>query len=245
MTKPIADISQRQAAKVAGFGLIISFLPAIFVYMFVFPSLIVPGDAATTANNIMASAGLFRASIICWLFVLIGDVVRAWALYVFFKPVNRSISLLAGWFMLTHVAIFGVAQLNLVFASELLSGAGYLTVFEPDHLYSLMMLFLNGWNYGFNIGLFFFSFHLFVLGYLVFKSGYIPRILGVLLIVTSFSYLIDSLGIILLPNYPEIISQVLALPMFIGELALIVWLWFKGGKIPSKDEDIKGTKREM
>ena len=245
MTKRIADISQRQAAKVAGFGLLISFIPAIFVYMFVFPSLIVPGDAATTANNIMASAGLFRASIVFWLFVLIGDVVRAWALYVFFKPVNRSISLLAGWFMLIHVAIFGIAQLNLVFASELLSGAGYLTVFEPNQLHSLMMLFLNGWNYGFNIGLFFFSFHLFVLGYLVFKSGYIPRILGVLLIVASFSYLIDSLGIILLPNYPEIISQVLALPMFIGELALIVWLWFKGGKIPSKDEDIKGTKREM
>ena len=230
MTNHIADISQRQAAIIAGFGLLITIIGVIFASIFV-DNLIVPGDAAETANNIMANEGLFRTGIVSWLFVLIGDVVRAWALYVFFKPVNRSISLLAGWFMLIHVAIFGIAQLNLVFASELLSGAGYLTVFEPNQLHSLMMLFLNGWNYGFNIGLFFFSFHLFVLGYLVFKSGYIPRILGVLLIVAFFGYLIDSAGQIL-PNYPEIISQVVTVPNTIAELALIVWLVFKGGKIP-------------
>jgi len=230
MTNHIADISQRQAAIIAGFGLLITIIGVIFASIFV-DNLIIPGDAAETANNIMANEGLFRTGIVSWLFVLIGDVVRAWALYVFFKQVNKSLSLLAGWFMLIHAAIFGITQLNLVFASELLGGAGYFTVFEPNQLHALVLLFINGYNYGFQIGLFFFSFHLFVLGYLVFKSGYIPRILGVLLIVAFFGYLIDSAGQIL-PNYPEIISQVVTVPNTIAELALIVWLVFKGGKIP-------------
>ncbi len=230
MTNHIADISQRQAAIIAGFGLLITIIGVIFASIFV-DNLIVPGDAAETANNIMANEGLFRTGIVSWLFVLIGDVVRAWALYVFFKQVNKSLSLLAGWFMLIHAAIFGITLLNLVFVSVLLSGASYLSVFEPNQLHSLMLLFLNGHTYGFQIGLFFFSFHLFFLGYLVFKSGYIPRILGVLLIVAFFGYLIDSAGQIL-PNYPEIISQVVTVPNTIAELALIVWLVFKGGKIP-------------
>ncbi|MHC4192743.1 MAG: DUF4386 domain-containing protein [Planctomycetota bacterium] len=232
MTNRIADISQRKAAIIAGIGLLTSFIPAIFANYFVLSRLIVPGDATTTANNILANEGLFRAGIVSWFIVLTGDVVRAWAFYVFFKQVNKSLALLAGWFMLIHVAIFGITQLNLVFASGLLSGAGYLTVFEPNQLHSLALLFLNGHNYGFQIGLFFFSIHLFFLGYLVFKSGYIPRILGVLLIIASFSYLIDSVGQFLLPNYPEIITMVLAAPMFIGETAFVVWLVFKGGKIP-------------
>jgi len=231
MTNRIADTSQRQAAKVAGLGLLITLIGVIFTSV-VSNRLIVPGDAATTAKNIMASEGLFRAGIVGWLIVLMGDTIRAWALYVFFKPVHKSLSLLAGWFMLIHVAIFGITQLNLVSASLLLNSADYLIVFEPNQVYSLVSLLLDGHNYGFQIGLFFFSFHVFLLGYLVFKSGYIPRILGVLLIVAALGYLIGSSGEILLPNYPEIITKIFVLPMTIAELALIVWLFFKGGKTP-------------
>ena len=169
MTNRIADISQRKAAIVAGFAYLIMFIPAIFANFFVFPSLIVPGDAATTANNIIASEGLFRAGIVSWLIVLTCDVVAAWALYVFFKQANKSLSLLAAWFRLMHAAIFGITQLILFFVLLLLSGADYLTVFGTDQLHTLVLLFLNGHNYGFLIGLFFFSFHLFVLSYFVFK----------------------------------------------------------------------------
>ena len=232
MTNRIADISLSKAARVAGFGLLIMLIPAIFANYFVFSSLIVPGDVATTANNIIASEGLFRAGIISWLIVVTLDVVVAWGLYVFLKPVNKSLSLLAAWFRLMHAAIFGITQLILFFVLLLLSGADYLTVFGTDQLHTLVLLFLNGHNYGFLIGLFFFSFHLFVLSYFVFKSGYIPRILGVLLIIASFGYLIVSSGPILLPNYPEIITLVLTLPNFIGETALFLWLLLKGGKIP-------------
>jgi len=232
MKNPIADISPRKAAKIAGFALLIMLIPAIFANFFVFPSLIVPGDAATTANNIMANEGLFRAGIGSWLIVITLDVVTAWALYVLLKQANKSLSLLAAWFRLMHAAIFGITLLNLVFVSVLLSGADYLTVFETGQLHALVSLFLNGYNYGFNIGIFFFSFHLGILGYLVYKSGYIPRILGVLLIVSSFGYLIINAGEILLPNYPEIITLVISVPAFIGEFSLMLWLLFKGAKIP-------------
>ena len=238
MTNRIADISLRKAARVAGFGLLIMLIPAIFANFFVFPSLIVPGDAATTANNIMANEGLFRAGIGSWLIVITLDVVIAWALYVLLKQANKSLSLLAAWFRLMHAAIFGITLLNLVFVSVLLSGADYLTVFETSQLHALVSLFLNGYNYGFNIGLFFFSFHLGILGYLVYKSGYIPRILGVLLIVASLGYLIESAGTILWPNYPDVLTTVLTVPGFIGEVALAFWLLFKGGKIPEmKNQD--------
>ena len=192
MTARFADISLRKAAIVAGFGLLIMFIPAIFAHFYVLPSLIVPGDAATTANNIMANELLFHMSICSWLIVIILDLVVAWALYVLLKPVNKSLSLLAAWFRLMHVAIFGSAFVNLFSVLQLLSGADYLTVFETDQLHAQVMLFLNAFDYGLLIGLVFFGFHLFVLGYLVFKSGYIPRILGVLLIIASFGYLIHE-----------------------------------------------------
>ena len=235
MTKRIVNISLRKAAIVAGFGLLTMTIFAIYAYFFVRPSLIVPGDVTTTANNIMANELLFRSSIVSWLIVLMCDVVVAWALYVLLKPVNKSLSLLAAWFRLVYTTIHGIALLNLIFVLQLLSGADYLTVFETDQLHALVLLFLNGYNYGSLIGLVFFGFHLFVLGYLVFKSDYIPRIIGVLLIIASFGYLIENFGNVLLPNYANyeaIIQMVFIVPMFIGELSLCFWLLLKGAKIP-------------
>ncbi len=142
--------------------------------------------------------------------------------------------MLSAWFMLVHDAIFGAALINLVFGSVLLSGAGHLTVFEPNQLHALRLLFLDGFNYGFQIGLIFFSFHLGILGYLVYKSGYIPRILSVLLIAASLGYLIDNVGNTFFPNYPEIIGLVVIAPNLIGELAIMVWLVIKGGKRPTE-----------
>jgi len=239
----IADISQRKAAIVAGFGFLISVIFTVFAGLFI-DDLFVKGDAAATAKNILVSEVRFRAGIVCWLFVIIGDVVRAWALYVFFKSVNKSLSLLAAWFTLIHVAILGAAMINLVLCSLLLSGAESLAAFETDQLYALVLLFFNGYNYGFLIGLFFFSLHLGTLGYLVYISGYIPKILSVLLIIASVGYMVNSVGKIIYSNYPEIIWTVLAGPLFIGELALILWLAIKGGKEPPQDAD-KESEEEM
>jgi hypothetical protein len=227
MNNLIADISLRKAAKIAGFARIISMIPAIFANFFVLPRLIVPGEAATTANNIIANELLFRMSICSWTIVFILDLVMAWALYVLLKPVNRSLSLLAAWLSLIHVAIAGCALFNHFSVLHLLSGADYLTVFEAGQLHAQVMSFLNGFDYGFLIGMVFFSLHLLVLGYLILKSGYIPKILGVLLIIASLGYLIDSFGMFLSPNFPQI-----GLFTFIGELIFAIWLLWKGAKIP-------------
>ena len=169
------------------------------------------------------------------LIMVIFDAVLTWAFYVLLKPTNNSLSLLAAWFRLVNATIFGIALYNLFSVLQLLSGADYLTVFETGQLQAQVMLFLNAFNDTWLIGLVFFGFHLFVLGYLIFKSGYIPRILGVLLIVASLAYLIDSFANFLLPNYTNyatIFLLVVVVPSVIAELSFTFWLLLKGGKIP-------------
>ena len=228
MPNRITDISLRQAAIVAGVGLLIMTMLAPFAEFYVRQSLVVRGDATTTANNIAANESLFRIAICGYLIVAVLDVVVAWSLYVLLKPVNESLSLLTAWFRVVYAAIFAIALHNLFSVLLLVSGTDYLTVFETDQLHAQVMLFLNGFSYGWDIGVIFFGLHLFVLGYLVFKSGYIPRILGVLLIITSLGYLVDTFGKFLSPNY----SVAVATFTFIGEVLFMLWLLLKGAKIP-------------
>jgi hypothetical protein len=235
MTHHFADMSLRKAALVAGFGLLIMTIFSIFAYMFVFPSLIVPGDAAATVNNIMADELLFRIGICSFIVVIILDVLVAWALYVLLKPVHKGLSLLAAWSRLVYSIIFGIALVNYFIVLILLSGAEYLTVFETGQLNAQVMLFLNAFSYAWDIGYVFFGFHLLLLGYLVFKSShilfksvYIPKILGVFLIIASFGYLIDRFGKFLSPTYDANIAMLTGW----GELLLMVWLLWKGWKVP-------------
>lgn len=234
MTNRIADISQRETAKIAGFGYLIIIIAGIFAEFFVRSRLIVPGEAATTANNIIAFEGLFRLGIAGDLIMLSCDVMVALALYVLLKPVNKSLALLAAFFRLTQTAILGINLLNLLLVVLLLSGADFVTVMSTEQLYAQVLLFLKAHNYGYLIGLVFFGFHCFVLGYLILKSSYIPRILGVLLIAASSGYLIDSFANILLSNYVDyemIFLLVVAVPAIIAELSLCLWLLFKGAKV--------------
>ena len=234
-TSKFADTSQRTAAIAIGIGLLASILGVVFVELTT-NSLIVADDAEATVRNIMASEALFRAGILGWVIAILGDMVRAWGLYVFFKRVNKSLALLSVWFMLVHDAIFAASLVNLYFGSVLMSSADLLTVFAPDQLQTLGMLVLNGFDYGFHMGLFFFSFHLGIVGYLAYKSGYVPKILGVLMMAAFLSYLIDSFAFLFLPIYPEIVNQVLMAPEIIGEMAIAVWLAFKGGKGATDEE---------
>lgn len=228
------DISLRKAAIVSGLGLLLMMLPAIFMNFFVLEGFIVPGDAAATANNFMANEMQFRIGIVSFILVIILDVLVAWGLYVFLKPVNKSLSLLSAWFRLAYAIIFAIALLNLFNVLRLISGVDYLTVFETDQLYAQVMLSLNAFNDGWAIGyVCFFGLHLIVLGYLVYKSSYVPRIIGILLIIGGFGYLLDSFALLLLPNYEDYkaIISLLILPTALGELILALWLLIKGVKV--------------
>jgi len=224
-TSRSTDIPLGIAAIVAGLGLLIMALLAPIVEFGVFQNLIAPGDAKTTAQNIVASAGSFRMGIFFLLVVAFLDVVVAWALYILLKPVNKSLSLLAAWFRVVYAAIFAIALNNLFSVLQLLTGVDFL-VLAANQLDAQVMLFLSAFRYGWDIGLVFFGLHLIVLGYLVFRSGYIPRWLGVLLIVAGLGYSTDSFGKFLLPNY----NVTIAMFTFVGEVLLIFWLLWKGVK---------------
>lgn len=219
------DLSRRTAALIAGIGFLVSFAGAIYSAGFA-NSLIVPGDATLTAQNLNSALGQFRAGIVSWLFVIIGDLVRAWAVYVFFKEVNKSVALLSAWFMLLHDAVFGNALVNLIMIANIGSNPAVLG-FEQS--YSLIFMLFEGFNAGFNLGLFFFSFHLGLIGYLVLKTDFIPKIYSYLLFVAFIGYFLNSTGS-LFPAYPELMEVIFIAPCLIGEMAIMMWLMIKGGK---------------
>jgi hypothetical protein len=198
---------------------------AIFGMLYV-PTLVVTGDAAATARNIIASEGLFRIGIVSNAIVVLIEIVLVVMLYVLLKPVSKTFSLVAAFARLAMTTIQGINLLNQAMVLQLLSGAEYLNVFEPGQLHALALFFLNAHESVVLIWGLFFALHLFVLGVLVFKSGYIPRILGGLLVVASLCYLVQDFGTILWPAYKETFAAIGFLS--IVELAFPVWLLIKG-----------------
>ena len=216
--------SIKKTARVAGILYLMMIPLGIFGIMYVPSTLIVPGDAATTANNIMASESLFRLSIVSALILQIVQIFLVLALYKLLKPVNKKHAVLMVIFALAAVPIAMLNELNHFAALLLLSGADYLAVFTADQLQALVPLFLDLHGHGIFIAQVFWGLWLFPMGYLVFKSGYIPKILGILLMIGCFGYLIDSFGALLFPNYEVNI----AIFTFWGELLLPLWLLIKG-----------------
>ncbi len=151
-------------------------------------------------------------------------MVVAWALYVLLRPVNRSIALLSAWFRVVYAAVFAAALSNLFVAVRLLTDADSLEAFGTGRLNAQVMMSVNAFNDGWDAALAIFGLHLLVLGYLVYKSGYIPRALGILVMIASLGYLIDSFGGFLSTGY----NANVALFTFVGEVLLMGWLLWKG-----------------
>jgi hypothetical protein len=144
------------------------------------------------------------------------------------RPVRRDLSLLAALFGMLQTAILGANKLNLVTVLLLLGGSNYLKAFDPNQLQALASLSLALHEYGFGIGLIFFGVSCVVTGYLMFRSGYFPRTLGVLQGIAGVSYLINSFALILYPSLAAKMFPAIVLPAFLGELATCVWLIVKG-----------------
>lgn len=227
LTDRISEASPLVYARIAGVLYLIITVAAIVAHYYVPSNLIVPGDAATTANNIMASESLFRLGIGSEFVVLLSEIVLSVILYVLFRPVSRTLSLVAAVSRLAMTTIHGINLLNYFFVLLLLSGAEYLAVFNTDQLYALVSLFLDAHGYGFTIGIGFLTLHVFVLSYLIYTSGYFPRILGILFLLAGVGYLVDSFSLMLLPGY-ETTPAFLALPIAVAEIAFPLWLLIKG-----------------
>jgi hypothetical protein len=222
VTNRTVDTSQRNAAITAGVGLLIMTVAAIFA-TFVHDSVLVSGDAASTANNILANELQFRLSILSFLFVIVLDVIVAWGLYVFFRPVNRHLSLLAAWFRVVYAVVFLVTILDLGNALRLLHSTETLVVLDTSQLQAQALLALNTFDDGWSFALSVFGLHLIVLGYLVFKAGSMPKIVGAFLVIAGLGYMFDSITGFLFPNFGVTIGQF----TFIGELLLALWLVMK------------------
>jgi hypothetical protein len=223
----IHDVSPGNAAVIAGIGLLIMAILAPIANFSILDGLMVPDDPTGTFSNIASSDGLLRLGIFIFLIVAVLDILVAWALYVFLKPVNRSLSLLTAWFRIVYAAMLAIALFDLIKVLQLLNGADYLSVFTPDQLEAQVMLFLESFKHGWEFGLIIFGFHLLLLGYLVFKAGYMRKILGILILLAGLGYLTDGFGRLLSSHYNISISMF----TFIGEVVLIFWLLIKGRKI--------------
>jgi hypothetical protein len=244
MGNRIERISQLKLARIAGLLYLIIIVSGIFAEFFVRQSLKVPGDAAATASNIMASEMLFRAGIAGDLIMIVADIALALVFYLLFRPVSNALALLAAFFRLAQAIILGINLLNLFFALQLFEGTGYLSLIGADQLQALGMVFLDAHGIGYTIGLTFFAINLLILAYLVFKSGYFPRILGVLLVVAAVGYLIDSFAKVLLSNYAAyqpLFDLAVFVPAFIAELAFCLWLIIKGVNIPQLENNPLNT----
>ncbi len=228
MKNKVAKTSPFVYARIAGVLYLIITVAAIVAHFYVPGELIVAGDAAATAENIIASQSLFRiGGIGSELVILLSEIVLSVVLYVLLKPVSKTLSLLAAVSRLAMTIIHGLNLLNYYFVLQLLTGADYLSVFGTEQVNALVTLFLDAHSYGFTIGIAFLVLHVFVLGYLIFKSGYFPKILGILFLIAGLGYLIDTTALLLSTSYqttPGLIAFVIA----IAEISFPIWLLVKG-----------------
>ncbi len=217
-------------------GLLYLALAALSAWSLVYvPSMIiVPGDAAATANNIVASESLFRLGVVSNLAVFTVNVFVAVLLYKLLKPVNRGIASLMVILILIGLAIGMLNELN-QFAALLILGTDHLSAFTAAQSQVLASLFLDLYQHGFNIAHIFWGLWLFPMGYLIIRSGFLPKVIGILLIVAGMGYLIDFTLFFLFPDITMTVSNF----TFVGEVVLIFWLLIKGVNVEQWDKRVR------
>jgi len=200
---------------------------------------VVAGDALTTAHRIIGSEFLFRCGIAGDLIMHITDVPMTMIFYVLLKPVSKDLSLLSALFGMLQTAILCANKMNLITVLFLLGGASYLKAFDPNQVQALASLSLGLHESGFGIGLIFFGMSCLVGGYLLFQSGYFPKILGLLQAMSGVCYLINSFGQLLFPALADRVFRIIVMPAFLGEFGTCLWLIVKGVNVLKWDERVR------
>src|SRR5574342_128461 len=214
--------SINKTARMAGFHYFTYFVTSVIANMF---GRFIFVDAPVTVNHIMAHESQFRIGFVISLLSVVFFLLAAWALYVLLKSVNKDLALLFLLLNLGGVAVYSMNLLNQFAAVLLLGGADYLKVFQADQLQSLAMFFLNLHDNGYWIAQIFFGAWLFPLGYLVYKSGFLPRVLGIVMMIHFVGWTMTSLQFFLFPGFTAITYVTYPLG-FISEFGLTLWLLF-------------------
>jgi len=224
----------RTAALVSGLALLGSVIAAPFAEIYVLPKLVVPYQAAETARNIVAHEGLFTAGIFAYFFTFVLDLVLSWSLYHLLRPVSKPLAQLTAGFRLVYTIVALVALNQLVTALRLLTTPEYLNLFRADQVQGLAMVALRAFKNHWYFGLILFGIHLVLLGYMVLKSDYIPRLLGFALMLTGTGYLLTSLRPYVAPD----VKIDFAMYTFFGELLFMGWLLVRGGRIKAAEQPL-------
>ena len=218
------DTTVKTYSRAAGIFLILTIFAGWFGEMYV-PSFIMTGDAATTATQLKLHESLFRLGFIAYLIEALSDVVLAWLFFVLLRPVHRDLALLSAFFGLVSMSIFAVAQMFYFSAPMFLRGSKYLAAFSPDQLQALANLFLS--LYASLSGLFtlFYGTAWIIRGCLTFRSGYLPRFLGALMVFAGLGFVAKNITQVLTPAYS---SDALLAPMFLNAVATAIWMLARG-----------------
>ena len=219
-------ISLRQSALIAGIGLLIMVLTVPFAEFQIFPSLIDYNNPAITAKNLLSKKPYFTLGIFLNFITIICDIIVAWALYLFLKPVDEKLSLLVAWFRLIYAGMYLIALLNLIKVLGLLNAGNYFKATSQAQIFDQILFYLKSFGHEMGFAHIFFGIYLGLLGYLVLKANFIPKVLGWLLMIGGLGYFITSAGNFLFPA----VNTDLLMITFFGELIFMVWLLLKGGR---------------
>lgn len=224
MNSRLTEVSPALTARIAAVLCLIDVVAAAFAEFFVRGKLIVSSDAAITATNILAHQTLYRSGAAAWLVALAADAAAAVIFYDLLRPVSKTLSLLMAFFRLMFVAIMGVNSLNFFAPLTLLQGSPCLAVFKTDQLQALTLVAHNLFNMGYDVSMVFWGIHIIVMGWLIVRSLFLPRILGALLVVGGLCYLISSFADFLKPRLGSALGMYIVVPGALAELLLMLWL---------------------
>jgi hypothetical protein len=227
MKEPIVEMSPKLKARIAGFLYLIVIIFGAFAELGVRARLVVPGDPAATARNILAHQGLYRLGFAAEVFYLVCNVPLTVIFYDLFKVVNQKVALLEAIFGLVSTAVEAVSLLAHYAPIVILGGASYLSAFTPGQLQAASYLSLQLFEGGFAICLVFFGFDCFALAYLIVNSRFFPRIIGGALAIEGVGYLVNSFAAFLAPQLQARIFPYF-MPTALAEVALALWLLVMG-----------------
>lgn len=237
MTLRTIEPAQQSAARVAGFSGLFAVAIVVFANYVLLNPLVVPGDAAATAQNIVAHQTQLRVTTVCFLTYSVGVVVLLTALYVVLRPVNPGLALAGALFRLVFALLWLLAPLNLLGALRLLTNTSYVQVFEPDRLQALARLHLSANFDDYYVGLPFFGLAATVCAWLWLKSNYIPRGLVIFGVVASAWCVVCAFIFLIFPHFNKVVNDyIFDSPMALFELVVSFWLLFKGLKPVAPDQ---------
>ncbi len=222
MTSPL------HMARAAGAFYLLTVVTGLFAELVVRGGMIVSGDAAATARNILAAQPMWRSGFVADIVGGAAYVVVTLLLYELLKPVSRSLSLLAAFFSLVGIAIGGVATLGHLAPLLILNGGNYMTAFNPAQLQAMAYLAIRLHGQGYLLAVVFFGFYEILLGYLIWKSTFLPRVLGALVAIGGLAFLISSFARFLAPALGNALSDYMLALDGIGEISLTLWLLVMG-----------------